>query len=76
MDLNKIIRDLFEERTRLSNAIAHLEMLRNRASAGIHEVRPTKRRGRREMSPAERQLVSERIKKYWASRAGSTENTQ
>jgi hypothetical protein len=68
MDLSKLIQDLNAEKEKLERVIASLEELQR--AAGL-PVPPTpgsgKRLGRKSMGPEERQKVSERIKKYWAS---------
>lgn len=69
MDLYRTIRELYEEKKRIEQAIASLEQLL--ASKGTTDVNRTvtkKRRGRKSMGPEERRLVSERMKKYWAQR--------
>ncbi|MBZ5578590.1 MAG: hypothetical protein LAP40_18675 [Acidobacteriia bacterium] len=67
MDLYKAIQDLYAEKEKLERVIASLEELQR--TAGSLPVPPTgKRRGRKSMSARERQEVSERMKKYWASR--------
>jgi len=68
MDLLKAIRDLYEEKNRLDAVIASLELMV--AAEARNPARPpaTKRRGRKSMSREERQIVSERMKKYWAAR--------
>jgi hypothetical protein len=63
MDLNKAIRDLHEELEKLNQLIEALEEFK---STGTLPAPP--RRGRKSMGEKERQLVSERMKKYWASR--------
>jgi len=56
MDLQKAIRDLYEEKERIDGVIASLEQyLRTK-------------RGRKSMGPEERQEVSARMRSYWASR--------
>lgn len=76
MDLHKTIRSLYEEKARLEEAIASLEgLLASKAESpppapGVLPGR--KRRGRTSMSPEERQVVSERMKKYWAQRRAGT----
>lgn len=71
MDLHKIIVELDKERRRLETAISALESL-EKAPAGVDEApSPHMHRGRRLMSPEERRIVSERMKKYWASRQAS-----
>jgi hypothetical protein len=66
MDVYKALRELYEEKKRLDAAIAALEArVRNLTnSEGI--VRG--RRGRRSMSPEEREEVSRRMSRYWAAR--------
>jgi hypothetical protein len=64
MDLDGIIRELFEERKRLDRLI---QMLEQQGSDG--SPRPAKgRRGRKSMDGAARREVSERMKQYWAKR--------
>ena len=68
MDLHNIIEYLYEEKARLERAIAALEEV---LAAGLsQERRPQGRRGRKSMGSAERQEVSKRMKRYWASRRG------
>lgn len=65
MDLRKTIAELYEEKTRLDKVIASLEQLALEPSVipvSIH------RRGRKFMSPQERRKVSERMRRYWATR--------
>ena len=66
MDLLETIRELRAERARIDATIANLEAL-NQSQGG---TAPTihSRRGRKFMGAAERQEVSQRMKKYWASR--------
>ena len=70
MDLYKAIQDLYAEKEKLERVIASLEELQR--TAGTLPVLPkaAKRRGRKSMSASERQEVSERMRKYWASRRG------
>jgi hypothetical protein len=63
MDLNKAIRDLRAELDKLNEVIASLEHLQ--ITGTLPEPR---RRGRKSMPEEERVLVSQRMKKYWASR--------
>jgi hypothetical protein len=65
MDLTEIIRNLYSEKTKVENSIAALEALDPTHKAG---ARSPSRRGRKSMGDEERQQVSERMKKYWASR--------
>jgi hypothetical protein len=68
MDLYKAIQDLYAEKEKLERVIASLEELQR--SAGSVPVLPKgmQRRGRKSMNAAERQEVSERMKRYWAGR--------
>jgi hypothetical protein len=68
MDLYKAIQDLYAEKEKLERVIASLEELQR--TAGVLPVlpKPVKRRGRKSMNSSERQEVSERMRKYWASR--------
>jgi hypothetical protein len=72
MDLRATIRELYEEKQRIEEAIASLEeLLGAKGRPGKHalEEPPRKgRRGRKEMSPEERLVVSSRMKQYWAKR--------
>jgi hypothetical protein len=67
MDLNKAIRDLHEELDKLNEVIASLEQFQR---TGTLPEPP--RRGRKSMNENERQIVSERMKNYWASRRKKT----
>ena len=69
MHLYKALKELYAQKQKLERVIASLEELRLSGSAAI----PTppsgaKRRGRKMMGLEERQEVSKRMKKYWASR--------
>lgn len=67
MNINKAIRELYEEKRRLDRVIASLEeMQRNAAAHGV--AVPEKRRGRKSMDLKARQEVSERMKRYWDAR--------
>jgi hypothetical protein len=68
MDLYKAIRDLYAEKERLERVIASLEELQQKAVPVQETATARSRRGRKSMSPTERQEVSERMKKYWATR--------
>jgi hypothetical protein len=68
MDLYKAIQQLYAEKERLERVIASLEELQRSAGAVPAFAQSIKRRGRKFMDPKERQDVSERMKKYWASR--------
>jgi peptidoglycan hydrolase CwlO-like protein len=66
MELPKLIDKLRDERTKLDNVIAALEQLEATMAEAKKLVR--KKRGRKSMDEAGRKEVSERMKKYWASR--------
>jgi hypothetical protein len=70
MDLYKAIQDLYAEKEKLERVIASLEELQRTAGAMPILPKAAKRRGRKSMSPTERQEVSERMRKYWANRRG------
>jgi hypothetical protein len=70
MDLLDAIQKLYAEKESLMRAIAALEAL-NGSGNGAFAVRRSKR-GRKSMNSEERQEVSLRMKKYWASRRLST----
>ena len=67
MNINKAIRDLYEEKKRLDRVIASLEEMQRNAAAGGATL-PEKKRGRRSMNEQARREVSERMKQYWAAR--------
>jgi|HigsolmetaAR201D_1030396.scaffolds.fasta_scaffold10201_4 hypothetical protein len=67
MDLNKAIRELYEEKKRIEAAIASLESMLE-ADSGREKPKSRSRRGRKSMSREERAAVSARMKKYWAAR--------
>ena len=68
MDLYKAIQDLYKEKEKLERVIASLEELQ-RAGGSVPELpKQVKRRGRKSMNAKERQVVSERMRNYWASR--------
>jgi hypothetical protein len=73
MDIEKIIDQLRAERDRLEGIIVALERLHGNAGT----TATPKRRGRKFMDKQGRRDVSERMKRYWASRrtasAGSGE---
>jgi len=68
MDLYKAIQDLYAEKEKLERVIASLEELQRTAGAVPALPKPPKRRGRKSMNSQERQEVSERMRKYWATR--------
>jgi hypothetical protein len=69
MNLYKAIKHLNVQKEKLEQIIASLEELQQSGTSGA-DVAPSaaKRRGRKSMSSAEREEVSKRMKKYWASR--------
>jgi hypothetical protein len=72
MDLYKAIQDLYAEKEKLERVIASLEELQLAAGGAIPPKQKSgKPRGRKSMSAEERQEVSARMKKYWASRRKS-----
>ena len=66
MDLYKAIQDLHEEKKRLDRVIETLETVIRQGNSPVRTS--AKRRGRKNMSEAERHIVSERMKKYWSIR--------
>jgi hypothetical protein len=73
MDLYKAIQELYAEKEKLERVIASLEELQ-KSAADLPEIPPAgRRRGRKSMSSEEREVVSERMKRYWASRRGGKE---
>jgi hypothetical protein len=68
MNINKAIRELYEEKKRLDRVIASLEEMQRDAASIPNGVIPEKRRGRKSMDPQARQEVSERMKRYWDAR--------
>jgi len=72
MNINKAIRDLYEEKKRLDNVIASLEEMQRNAVTQT-AVLSEKKRGRKSMDEQARREVSERMKQYWAARRGNEE---
>jgi hypothetical protein len=68
MNINKAIRDLYEEKKRLDHVIASLEEMQRNAAALPAPLPESKKRGRKSMNEQARQEVSERMKKYWDTR--------
>jgi len=66
MDLDKVIRELHQELKRIESVIESLEGLINTGTFTV-----SGHRGRKFMADAERQMVSKRMKKYWADRRKS-----
>jgi len=70
LDLQKAIRELYEEKERIDGVIASLEQyLRTNGPGGV----PKRKRGRKSMGPEERQEVSARMRSYWAGRRTETQ---
>jgi hypothetical protein len=70
MDLYQIIGDLIAERNRIARLIASLE---EAAANGAKPDARAGRRGRKSMDEVARREVSERMKRYWAQRRGTSE---
>jgi len=69
IDLYKAIQDLYAEQEKLQQVIASLVDLQRGAGGDIPLMpKSVRRRGRKSMSEEERQTVSTRMKKYWATR--------
>jgi hypothetical protein len=65
-DLYRIIRELVDERNKLDRIISSIEqMILSGEASGEPAL---KRRGRKSMDSAARKQVSERMKRYWATR--------
>ena len=71
MDLYDAIQKLYAEKESLMRAISALEALQGSA-AGAAAAGHRSKRGRKSMNSDERQEVSLRMKKYWASRRVQT----
>jgi hypothetical protein len=67
MDIHQTIRDLYVEEAKVDQVIALLEGLRQDCS-GVTAETQAKRHGRSCKPPQEHREVSERMKRYWASR--------
>jgi hypothetical protein len=70
MNINKAIRDLYEEKKRLDRIIASLEDMQRNPAVTVESVL-NKRRGRKSMDEQARLEVSERMKRYWEMRRKS-----
>jgi hypothetical protein len=68
MDYRTALDELYRERRRLDEVIKNLEAL-----VQGKQPPPLSRRGRKSMSEDERQVVAERMRKYWASRRQQTQ---
>src|SRR5947209_2003411 len=71
MDVDKTLRELYEEKRRLDVIIASLE-----ANLDRRPLQTPNRRGRKSMSPQERQKVSRRMKRYWENRRAKTQSSE
>ena len=67
MDLSQTIQDLRLEKEKLERVIAALEDLQRNSVSHAFQPLSGKRRGRKSMNAKERQEVSARMKRYWAS---------
>jgi len=74
MDLYETIQDLYAEKERLERVIASLEALMGIAKTDVPKACGSKR-GRKSMSPSEREEVSARMKKYWDRRREEQSNS-
>ena len=64
MNVDKTLRQLYDEKKRLDRIISRLES----RLANISQTTERSTRGRKSMSPEERLLVSARMTRYWAAR--------
>lgn len=69
MNVAEIIASLEAERAKIDATLVYLRDLEDSHPSSIGGVlnRPHRKRGRKGMSPNEREEVSRRMKKYWAS---------
>ena len=65
MDLDKIIKELTEDKARIETAIEMLQELQ-RNSVSVPPILERKAKSRKPMPPEERRSVSDRMKRYWA----------
>ena len=70
MNISKAIEYPYQEKKKLEHAIASLEELRRTGGELPGQPRPHISRGRKSMDQDEREEVSRRMKKYWATRRG------
>ena len=68
MDYKRALNELYQARQQLSEVIRNLESLRQGK-----QPPPLSRRGRKSMPAAEREVVSKRMRNYWASRRRNQE---
>ena len=72
MDLYGTLKELHAERERILELIHAIEEVAGYYTPAARE-KPARRRGRKSMGAAEREQVSERMKKYWALRRAEQE---
>jgi hypothetical protein len=69
MNLHKMLHELHEDKQRLEQVISLLEELRENPVEGQSSTGQNgQKRGRKSMAAEERNEVSARMKKYWATR--------
>ena len=66
MEVVELLQQLREQNERMSRAIAALEELQE--DGFRFQTHVARGRGRKSMGPAERSVVSARMKRYWAER--------
>jgi hypothetical protein len=70
MNIDKAIRELYEEKKRLDRVIASLEEMQR--NGGVQALTPAeKKRGRKSMDDEARREVSARMRRYWEERRKS-----
>ena len=67
MDLHSVIAELYRDKRRVESAIEVFTQLQA-SPPPIERIKLKKKRGRKGMTPAERQEVSERMRSYWSQR--------
>jgi hypothetical protein len=70
--LPRVIRELHQRRQLVDSAIAALENLGRDTTP---DYRAPRKRGRKSMSPEDREEVSKRMREYWAGRRGAAAAT-
>ena len=68
MDIIKAIEELRNQKARIEEVIARLEALTLKRGGQEVSIPVKGRRGRKYMDPKEREVVSQRMKDYWAKR--------
>ena len=71
MNLSRAIQELHAERKRIVELIQAVEAVQEHYTSQPTREKRVRRRGRKSMGQAERQQVSERMKRYWAARRDS-----